>query len=994
MPGTNMGEIPIPQLNSGSTWLRWEPHIHAPGTNFNDQFKDDWNGYLTALQKATPPIKALAITDYYLLDTYRRVLTAKADGHLNGCDLIFPNVELRLDVGTAKAWVNIHLLVSPEDSNHIDELDRFLSRLNFSAYDDHFCCNPKDLGRLGRKANPSITGERSAVRHGSEQFKVSFNQLRENYQSSTWAKANVLIAVSGAQGDGTSSLREGADKTLRQEIERFAHIIFSSNPAQREFWLGGKTTPDQIKSQYDGLKPCLHGSDAHSVEKTGVPDGARYSWIKGEATFDTLRQACIDPAGRAYVGEEPPTMASPSEVIAGLTILNAPWAKTPKISLNPGLVAIIGARGSGKTALADIIAAGCDAHGDHMANQAFLKRAQEHLDGCRAQLDWQAGDSDTRLLDGSENMRSDSYPRARYLSQQFVDELCASDGMTDGLLTEVERVIFDAHDVSQRDGAVNFADMREMRSARHRQARAREELTLATTSDRISAEIEKLKLVDEYKKQIQEKNQVVIRHTADREKLVAKGNEARAIRLESLTAAAELVRGKVRQFKAQEQQLLLIQDEVENVRLNRAPGDLLDIQRRHASSGIKDEEWASFLMDYSGDVDTLLQRLVAEAKSNSASQKGTTLADPINPETPLIDDGANLNAQTLSLLEAEITRLQKLVSIEKETAQRFAVLSRKIVTENELLKGLGEKLTDCEGAKLRRDTLLNAREISYIRVFKSVLAEQEVLTELYSPIRAKLAAATGTLQKLSFVVTRTANINTWAEKGESLLDLRRQGAFRGQGALAEAAKTCLKGPWEGGQAEDVAVAMKAFRDEHQKNLLEHAPILKTDQEKYRTWSKRFAQWLYGTDHITVQYNINYDGIDIRKLSPGTRGIVLLLLYLSLDDADTRPLIIDQPEENLDPKSIYDDLVGLFLKAKTKRQVIIVTHNANLVINTDADQIIIAHAGPHSPGTLPPITYVTGGLENEEIRKSVCDILEGGENAFRDRARRLRVRLNR
>src|SRR5215212_9948459 len=112
--------------------------------------------------------------------------------------------------------------------------------------------------------------------------------------------------------------------------------------------------------------------------------------------------------------------------------------------------------------------------------------------------------------------------------------------------------------------------------------------------------------------------------------------------------------------------------------------------------------------------------------------------------------------------------------------------------------------------------------------------------------------------------------------------------------------------------------------------------------------------------------IAYDGVDIRKLSPGTRGIVLLLLYLALDEADDRPLIIDQPEENLDPQSIFDELVGLFLRAKRNRQVIIVTHNANLVVNTDADQIIIASAGPSVAGQLPPITYVSGGLENEHI----------------------------
>jgi DNA repair exonuclease SbcCD ATPase subunit len=179
-----------------------------------------------------------------------------------------------------------------------------------------------------------------------------------------------------------------------------------------------------------------------------------------------------------------------------------------------------------------------------------------------------------------------------------------------------------------------------------------------------------------------------------------------------------------------------------------------------------------------------------------------------------------------------------------------------------------------------------------------------------------------------------------------------------------------------------------------KNLLLHAPYAPTQQAEFRGWSKQFAHWLFGTDHIAVRYEISYDGVDIRKLSPGTRGIVLLLLYLALDDSDDRPLIIDQPEESLDPKSVYDELVALFVAAKTKRQVIIVTHNANLVINTDADQIIVAEAGPHPPGGLPPISYVAGGLEDAAIRKSVCEILEGGEVAFRERARRLRVRLDR
>ena len=72
----------------------------------------------------------------------------------------------------------------------------------------------------------------------------------------------------------------------------------------------------------------------------------------------------------------------------------------------------------------------------------------------------------------------------------------------------------------------------------------------------------------------------------------------------------------------------------------------------------------------------------------------------------------------------------------------------------------------------------------------------------------------------------------------------------------------------------------------------------------------------------------------------------------------------------------------------------VTHNANLVVNTDADQLIIAEAGPHAGPGLPLITYRSGGLDQADIREKVCDILEGGERAFRDRTRRLRIVLSR
>jgi hypothetical protein len=147
-------------LSRGSEWRRWEPHIHAPGTVMNNQFSgpDSWNDYLTALERAIPVIEAIAVTDYYVTDTYEEVLRHKAAGRLPATKLIFPNVELRLDVATTKGgFVNLHLFVSPEDPQHVEELQRLFSRLQFNVMQDRFDCTQADLIRLGKKADPTIT---------------------------------------------------------------------------------------------------------------------------------------------------------------------------------------------------------------------------------------------------------------------------------------------------------------------------------------------------------------------------------------------------------------------------------------------------------------------------------------------------------------------------------------------------------------------------------------------------------------------------------------------------------------------------------------------------------------------------------------------------------------------------------------------------------------------------------------------------------------------
>ena len=156
--------------------------------------------------------------------------------------------------------------------------------------------------------------------------------------------------------------------------------------------------------------------------------------------------------------------------------------------------------------------------------QAILSvRARQFLGGATVTLTWaDGGHTPPHSLDVDEPLFSWDYPRARYLSQKFVEELCSSDGVTDELLREVEHVVFEAHSADEREGATDFSELVELKAGRHRQNREREELALASVSDRLGTEFEKEKLVKALSEQIAEKTKLIARYAADRTKLVAK----------------------------------------------------------------------------------------------------------------------------------------------------------------------------------------------------------------------------------------------------------------------------------------------------------------------------------------------------------------------------------------------------------------------------------------------------------------------------------------
>jgi hypothetical protein len=139
-------------------------------------------------------------------------------------------------------------------------------------------------------------------------------------------------------------------------------------------------------------------------------------------------------------------------------------------------------------------------------------------------------------------------------------------------------------------------------------------------------------------------------------------------------------------------------------------------------------------------------------------------------------------------------------------------------------------------------------------------------------------------------------------------------------------------------------------------------------------------YISGLEFLELRYTLLFQDTQIDHLSPGQRGALLLIFYLLVDKGHN-PIVLDQPEENLDNETIVTLLVPVLLAAKKRRQIFMVTHNPNLAVVCDAEQIVYASFA-RAAGNC--ITYTSGSIENPEINRRVVDVLEGTKPAFENR----------
>lgn len=967
----------------GSTWLRWDPHIHAPGTLKENQYGDHgdpaiWERYFARIREAQPACAAIGITDYFVPRGYRLFVERGGPEKLPGIH-VFPNVELRLKTRAEKGNApNVHLLVAPDARDHLAVVTSKLAALTFAFGGEDYRCTEDDLRRLGRSVtrDPSLNDE-AALRAGAAQFLVDYDHFAK-LKHDPWISQHVLFAVA-AGNDGLGGLKaDGAFKAHREELGRIADVVFSGSPNERRYWLGDH--PD-VEHRISGVKPCLHGSDAHGFDRILTPDDERRCWIRASATFDGLRQTLLEPRRRVYIGALPNDSRSRSNVIRAMRLRNAPWFAPSEFTFNDGLVTIIGARGSGKTALADLIALAADARDPEPSTASFLHRAQALLEGIEIELEWADGTiSPPRGVsaEGSEQ------PRVRYLSQQFVERLSQRDGHPGGhhdqrwadetaaasqdpLLDEIERVVFEAIPVEDRMEADGFASLRDARLGSHLETRDAERELIRRKTQAISHENAKKRAVATLKTARDEATRAREAIEQELKLLPATASKEHVKAYEDALAAHKQLQDAIQRQASRAQRLQALRSALEQEQA-RSEEEHETLRIRYVDLQLAPDTWENLRPKINVAALDHLGALVDAARDDEKKlrERGTTQQLP---------DGAPVAG--IAVLAARVEAAQKTLGEDDAKSKRRADLVKKLDgarTREE--KGTKEH-ADAEGATERIASARDARFQAYERMLQTLDKEVSTLNELYEPLKRRLAGDER-LRPLTFDVVRHVDLAAWAGAGERIFDLRRP-PFQGRGELVRAAQRVLEPAWGSGTATEARAALAKFMGEY---LKDPASLLRQGATMLE-----LGQWLFSTDHISIRYGIKYEGRDIANLSPGARGVVLLTLFLAIDDHDERPLVIDQPEENLDPKSINGLLVPFFVEAARRRQIIMVTHNANLVVNTDADQVIVATSERSEASELPNFGYEAGGLEDPSIRTLVCQYLEGGEEAFRRRAER-------
>ncbi len=920
----------------GSEWRRWDLHIHTPGTLKNDQYEgktieEKWDNFYDTITHyigdGTDPlrtIEVIGITDYLSIDNYNKVMS---DGRLpDSIKLVLPNVELRMVPLAKTAPVNIHCIFDP---GYADDLEsRFFSKLKFSFYNSSYSASHSELIRLGRdyKNDKELT-DAQAYATGINQFVLEFSSLKKIFDEDQDLREHCIIVVSNSSGDGVSGVVEHSayfqgdisqmDAT-RGAIYQFADMIFSAKASDIKYFLGNAADDcNTVIRKCGSLKPCIHGSDAHSYEKLFEPNNKRYCWIKADPTFNGFRQVLYEPQDRVRISPIKPETKPDYQVIDRVEILDKEFAPAP-IYFNDRLTCIIGGKSTGKSLLLHNIASVID---PNQVSEKIDITKNSNKTITDVKVYWKDGAISQRNSHSQEH-------KIVYIPQTYLNRL--SDEHEE--LTEIDEII---HDIVMLNlDAKNSYD------------------ELNQSLGELKSEIDRTiyTLIQQYTDwQTRVKSLAEIGTKVGIEKEIKKLKDEKEKLSKELSLSEEDISAYDEAIKA----IASLDSSIQS--LEKYMGTIQGIQ--------------SLVTLVDGDYDLSDDLLL---KIKISGERAVQAADEVwhNDQKILLDD-----------LQKELKEIKD-KRVEKEAIAN--PLSVKI-SENEAIKKLSEAVQK-EEEKLAKfvevEIQTKRTEEKYNECLQQLTARFMKYRELHQAyavaINENTALAT---EDLEFSAEAPFRREAFTQEIQSCFD--RRTSFRSYIDLEKYDDSWVT-------ADNVSKLINA--------IVDGTIHLTRNKKPESVLRELLGDWYNST------YKVSMDGDLIDEMSPGKKALVLLKMLISLAES-TCPILVDQPEDDLDNRSIFDELIPFIKKKKIMRQIIVVTHNANVVLGADSDEVIVANQdGKNSPNREFRFEYRSGSIEDDlpeeagridtlgkqGIQQQICDILEGGKSAFDLRKHKYRI----
>jgi len=510
------------ELARGALWNQWDLHVHTPasfhwnGQKFDDDLSSDKNKKLVdemieAMNKAEPAV--FAIMDYWTFDGWFALKQRLAESDAPKLTKkVFPGIELRLSAPTKKR-LNAHVIFS--DETHDQQLKDFLSNLKIESINRPVSKDaiialarataPDMLERKGHKKETIASNDADALLAGYKLAEINCDSYKH-------AISNVPNGL--AVGFMPYDTSDGLDEVKWEEHYAYFLSLFKSSPIfeSRNLELRSAFLCEVTENNRDWLANFRHGldgvprlvvagSDAHCFvgtpednDKRGYGDfpSGKKTWIKADPSFRGLKQAILEPAKRSFIGEIPPKLqeieSNKTYYIDSVEIKKtgntnaAQWLDGCDILLNPDLVAIIGNKGSGKSALTDVIAMlgnfKKSKYFSFLKRGRFLGKAGEPACHFTGTLTWCDTSTEERRL--NESPPEEKAELVRYIPQGHFEDLCNEhvSGKSDVLEKELQSVIFSHTSEDMRLGALDFDQLTEQQeqSLRNRLGEYRKEL--------------------------------------------------------------------------------------------------------------------------------------------------------------------------------------------------------------------------------------------------------------------------------------------------------------------------------------------------------------------------------------------------------------------------------------------------------------------------------------------------------------------------------------